>query len=144
MTSQFEGKRGGVRVKSVMPCADEPVLIAVSAWKGHGIEPIIRDSHFFALNLVDPEDRLILKKFSGHLSDHADQFDSLPTERLKSTSPIIRRAVLAIDCEVVRHFDMEADHELYVGLVLAARVFDEGRAQALVSSYLGVPTLKAS
>lgn len=122
MTSSFEGKRGGVIVKSVMPVAEEPLLVAVAAWKGHGLEPIIRDSHFFGVSMIDPTDRVLVRRFSGHLSEHGDQFDSVPTERIVSTSPILSRSIMAIDCEVVRHFDIEADHELYVGLVLGAKV----------------------
>lgn len=122
MTAHLEGKRGGVLVRSVSVCAEEPPLIAVAAWKGHGIEPMIRDSRHFCVCLIDPEDRLLARKFTGHLSDHADQFDSLPTQRLVSGSPALKRSHLAIDCEVVRHIDVEADHELYVGLVLATMV----------------------
>ncbi|MFO0834563.1 MAG: flavin reductase family protein [Phycisphaerales bacterium] len=122
MTSSFEGKRGGVLVKSVMPVAEEPLLLAVAAWKGHGLEPIIRDSHFFGVSMIDPSDRVLVRRFSGHLSEHGDQFDSVATERIVSTSPILSRSIIAIDCEVVRHFDIEADHELYIGLVLGAKV----------------------
>jgi flavin reductase (DIM6/NTAB) family NADH-FMN oxidoreductase RutF len=122
MTSSFEGKRGGVIVKSVMPVAEEPLLLAVAAWKGHGLEPIIRDSHYFGVSMIDPNDRVLVRRFSGHLSEHGDQFDSVATERIVSTSPILSRSIIAIDCEVVRHFDIEADHELYIGLVLGAKV----------------------
>ncbi len=90
MTAQLDGKRGGVLVKSVSGCADEPPLVTVAAWKGHGIEPMIRDSRHFCLCLIDPEDRLLARKFTGHLSDHADQFDSLPTQRLVS-APALKR-----------------------------------------------------
>lgn len=122
MTSSFEGKRGGVIVKSVMPVAEEPMLLAVAAWKGHGLEPIVRDSHHFAVSMIDPEDRVLIRRFTGHLSEHSEQFDSVATERLVSTSPVLSRSIIAIDCEVVRHFDIEADHELYIGLVLGAKV----------------------
>jgi len=121
MASAFEGKRAGVIVKSVSPCADEPLLLAVAAWKGHGIEPIIRDSHHFAVSLIEPEDRLLIKKFSGNLGDQPDQFDTIATERLVSGAPVLARSRLGFDCEVIRHFDMEADHELYIGLVLGSR-----------------------
>lgn len=130
MSSCFEGKRAGVIVKSVSPCADEPLLLAVAAWKGHGIEPIIRDSHHFAVSLIEPEDRLLIKKFSGNLSDHPDQFDAIATDRLVSGAPVLAKSRLAFDCEVVRHFDMEADHELYIGLVLGSRVHAPGSGGA--------------
>jgi len=134
MSSAFEGKRAGVIVKSVSPCADEPLLLAVAAWKGHGIEPIIRDSRHFAVSLIDPEDRLLTRKFSGHLADHPDQFETLATERLVSGAPLLSRSRLGFDCEVIRHFDMEADHELYIGMVLGART-GEGRTSGRVNGH---------
>lgn len=125
ITSAFDGKRAGVRVRAAMPCAAEPLLIAVAARKGHWIEPMIRDAHAFALCQLDPADRLLLAKFDEDLTseDDANPFDALPYTTLRDAGPPIpRKSILAIDCEVVRHFDLEADHELYIGQVLAARL----------------------
>lgn len=125
ITACFEGKRAGATAYAAMPCSTEPLLVGVASRKGHGIEPIIRDSRHFALCLIDPSDKLMARKFCS-MSREADAFDSLPVETLVSGSPIIKRSVLAFDCEVVRHFDMEADHELYIGRVLAARIYSPG------------------
>jgi len=51
-----------------------------------------------------------------------DPFDAVAVLSLETGSPILRASALAFDCEVVRHVDMDADHELYVGRVVAARV----------------------
>lgn len=130
MTSAFEGKRAGVLVKSVQACADEPLLISVAARKGHWIEPMIRDSHCFAICRIDPNDKLVVRKFMGPPlpGDHGDPFDAVATETLSSGAPIIKRSILALDCEVVRHFDLEADHEIYVGQVLAGKVYAPAHA----------------
>lgn len=136
MTSAFEGARAGMRLRAVQQCADEPLLISVAARKGHRIDPLIRDSHAFAVCFVEPDDRLIERKFdeeslsapavpSGNGDEEPDPFDSLPTTALATGSPILTRAFAALDCEVVRHFDLEADHELFIGQVLAARVLRE-------------------
>ncbi|MCA9299278.1 MAG: flavin reductase, partial [Phycisphaerales bacterium] len=113
-----------VMVHSVQPCAIEPLLVSVSVRKGHSIEPLIRDSHAFALCALHPDDKLIPRKFAEHEApDHpGDPFDSLPTRILQTGSPVLERATVALDCEVVRHFDLEADHELYVGHVVAALI----------------------
>lgn len=127
MTASFEGKRAGVMVRSVQPCAEEPLLICVAARKGHWIEPLIRDSHAFAICRVAPDNRLIQRKFSTELADHdearGDPFDAFPTETLVTGSPVLLRSIVAFDCEVVRHFDLEADHELFVGQILASRIY---------------------
>jgi flavin reductase (DIM6/NTAB) family NADH-FMN oxidoreductase RutF len=123
LTAQHDGKRAGVVVKSVQPCGDEPPLVCVAVRRGHWIEPIIRDSHSFAVCRVEAIDKLLLVKFSESSRPRdGDPFDCLPTTRLVTGAPILQRATIALDCEVVRHFDLEADHELYIGHVLEVRI----------------------
>jgi flavin reductase (DIM6/NTAB) family NADH-FMN oxidoreductase RutF len=38
-----------------------------------------------------------------------------------TTSPCLRGALAVIDCELFRHLDLEAECEMYIGLVLAAK-----------------------
>ncbi len=128
MTAAFEDRRDGTRVRSVAPCSDENLLICVSSRKGSAVEPLIRDSRAFAINLVGPEDRLLLRKFPEDEAlrpppdEMGDPFDSIACLTLRTGSPVIERAALALDCEVVRHFDLEADAEIFVGQVVAFRM----------------------
>lgn len=138
MTARFDGSRAGLLVRSCLPCADEPVLIAVAIRKGHRIDPLVRDSRAFALCVLRPEDRVTARRFADDGSDHAsrgersaedagegellDGFDALRTLTLVTGSPVLRGARAALDCEVVRHVDLDADHALYVGQVLRATV----------------------
>jgi len=128
MTAAYDSRRGGVVVHWVESCAEEPRLVSVAARKGHPIDPLIRDSHAFGICMVDPEDKLLLRKFSPRRApdDRADQFLSFQVERLVTGSPILKRSLMALDCEVVRHVDLEADHELFVGQVVAGRVYRGG------------------
>src|SRR5262245_446285 len=79
LTSAFDHKRAGQFVESVQPCAEEPLLVCVSARKGHSIEPLIRDSHCFAVCRIDAEDKLLQKKFGPTRTPDAssDPFDSI-------------------------------------------------------------------
>ncbi|MBX3321975.1 MAG: flavin reductase family protein [Phycisphaeraceae bacterium] len=127
MTSAYDGQRAGMRVLSAQPCSLEPRLIAVAARKGHPIEPLIRDSHYFAICVVDTSQKLVLRKFNAdpvdfeEMDSFEDPFDAFAVDQLVTGSPILTKCIAALDCEVVRHFDLEADHEIFVGLVLAAR-----------------------
>lgn len=122
MTAQFETKRSGIVVRSVQAAAEEPPLVCVAVRRGHWIEPIIRDSHCFGVSKVGTVDRLLLRKFAETARPRdGDPFDCLPTVRLTTGAPILAKTSLALDCEVFRHIDIEADHELYIGLVVAAR-----------------------
>lgn len=125
MTASFEGKKAGATVRSAMPCATEPLLLCVASRKGHGIEPIIRDSrHFRAASSIPPIASCPASSAVCH--GRPTPWIDFPIETLVSGSPVIKRSLLAFDCEVVRHFDMEADHELYVGRILAARIYAIG------------------
>jgi len=132
MTSEFEGERAGVLVRSIQVCSTDPVLLSIVIPRGHAIDPLIRDSHAFAICLLGDRDRLVCRKFvhdpkpeGATEPDEAreDPFDSFRVFALATGSPIIDRCGAVLDCEVVRHFDLEVDHEIYVGHVMAARVF---------------------
>jgi flavin reductase (DIM6/NTAB) family NADH-FMN oxidoreductase RutF len=122
LTSAHESKRLGVFVTSVQPCGLEPPLVCLECQKGHAIDPLIRDSRHFALCRVDAADKLVARKFAFDGDGRGDPFDSLEVDRLVSQSPVIRRAQCAIDCEVLRHLELESDHKLYIGRVLAVRL----------------------
>lgn len=125
MTAAHEGKRTGAMVASVQPCAMAPPLLCIAMRKGAGIEPMIRDAHTFAINIVDPSDKLVMRKFGdpSRPREPGDPFDCMPIERLVTGAPVLKRSIAAFDCEVVRHIDVETDHELYIGHVLASRVY---------------------
>lgn len=125
MTASYDGKRVGVIVNSVQPCSQEPPLICITMRKGNGIEPLIRDSRCFAVCMMDPSDKLLHKKFGSTTRprESGDPFDCLPLERLVTGAPVVKRAIAAFDCEVVRHIDIEAEYEIYIGLVVASREY---------------------
>ncbi len=123
LTAAHEGRRAGLLALSVQLCATEPQLISVAVRKGHVIEPIIRDSHAFSVCRIAPDDKLTARKFADGVLIEGDPFDSLQVENLVTTAPILKRSIMALDCEVIRHFDMEADCELYIGKILAGRVY---------------------
>jgi len=117
-----DGRRAGVLVRGAHVCSDSPPLLVVSVRKGHPIEPVIRDSRAFALSSVDPGDRVLVRRFGAPppADRHFDPFDATPTRTLVSRSPVLASSALAFDCQVERHVDLECDHELYVGRVVAA------------------------
>lgn len=125
ITSSWEGKKAGVLARSVQLVATEPLLVCVSMRKGHPIEPLIRDSARFALCRVDPNDKLILRKFNEktQLASNDDPFAPFPYETLETGAPVLTRCIAALDCEVLRHIDIEAECELYIGQLKAGRVY---------------------
>jgi len=126
MTAAFDDQRGGMLVHSAQRCGQEPPLLCVAARKGHSIDPLIRDSRSFALGVLGNGDRLIERRFKGSdsiPSEHGpqamqDPFDAIELTTLSTGSPIIPRCSTWFDCEVVRRVDLEAEMELFVGMVV--------------------------
>ena len=120
LTAAFENRHGGVMVSWVQQASFEPPMVTVALLKGRPIVPLIHNSHAFALSQVCTDDKLTLKKFFDPepctLRDE-DPLDGLDTARRITGAPILRKALSFLDCELMRHIDVEGDHDLYVGLV---------------------------
>jgi flavin reductase (DIM6/NTAB) family NADH-FMN oxidoreductase RutF len=122
LSGAYEGRRAGLIVHWVCRCANQPPLVGVALPKGHWVSPIIRDSHHFGLSLVLPAEKLVVRKFSEPVGEReSDPFDCMATERLTSASPLLSKSPLLLDCEVVRHLDLEAETEMFIGRVIASR-----------------------
>ena len=122
MTAGFQNKRSGAVVRWVQPCAESPAMVCVALRTGHTIKTIIRDSRCFALCAIE-DDPTLMRKFGAERTPEqtVDPFDWLEVERMVTGSPVLKRSAPVLDCEVVRHLDLEADHSLYIGRIVGAR-----------------------
>jgi flavin reductase (DIM6/NTAB) family NADH-FMN oxidoreductase RutF len=154
LTSHFDTQRGGVLVRWVQQCSDVPPMVMVALCKGQPVEMLIRDCHYFTLCQISADDRFLIRKFIGHNGFHSNgnhiehecsplsgQFESngshrsdededallpLMTRAAPSGCPIVDRALSYLDCEVVRHVELDSDHRIYVGQVHTGGVLNHG------------------
>ncbi len=125
LSAAHGASRNGMVVSRIQHCADEPPIVAISVRKGHQLSPLIRDSALFGLAELRATDRLLTRKFESPVELHGeDPFlgHRLLPESLTRGLPIPAGVAAWISCELVRHLDIEADHELYVGRVVAGAV----------------------
>jgi len=133
LTSAFEDRKNAARVRFVIKCGDDPLMVLVAMPKGHAVEPLIQGSKAFALNLLRPEDRLLTRKFPVDpdnqplAPDEDDPLECVPLTRLQTGAPVLPRSPLVLDCEVARHFDLELDYGVYVGHVVGASLDPSSR-----------------
>lgn len=125
MTAAYDGERSAVLVSWVQQCSFEPPMVAVASPKGRPIAPLIRDSHSFALCQFRRDDAFLLRTLSREDSDPREVLDPIRCEALATGSPCITRATAVLDCEMMRHIDLDGDHELYIGLVVGGKVYDD-------------------
>lgn len=137
MTSAYDGERSAVLVSWVQQCGFDPPMVAVSSPKGRPIAPLVRDSHSFALCQFRRDDAFLLRTLSRDDVDPCEVLDPVRWERLATGSPCLPRAIAALDCEVVRHIDLDGDHELYIGLIVGGKVYDESAAPMVHPAFNG-------
>lgn len=126
MTSHHEERFSGVGVSWVQQVSFEPPMVMVALHKGRTITPLILESRAFALCQIGRDDRMLLKHFAEERNGGDDPFEGLEIARAESGSPIITRSAAFLDCRVVRHIDIDADHDLYIGRVLTAQILNPG------------------
>ncbi len=126
MTAQFEDRMRGVMVSFVQQVSFDPPMVMVCLGKGRPIIPLIHDSHAFAICQIARSDKLTLKRFARGTDAGDSPFQAIETMRGATGSPIITRSLAYLDCELVRHIDIDGDHDMYIGQVRqGARLNDE-------------------
>jgi flavin reductase (DIM6/NTAB) family NADH-FMN oxidoreductase RutF len=125
MTAAFGDTRSGMIVTQVQKCANEPPTITVSVRKGNALSPLIRDSGTFALCEIAETD-LVLSRLFRQPSDLQGEDPFLGHPLLKDTQnvPVPIAAASWVRCELLRHLDIEADHEIYIGRVIQGGILD--------------------
>ena len=127
MTAAHDGRMRAVVIRFVQRVSVEPPLVLVALPKGQGIVPLIHDSHAFAVSQIADDDRLVLRKLAA--SDGVDEnaLHGVEMTRRATGSPIPVRCQCFLDCELIRHADVDGDHDLYVGRILDADVLNKGK-----------------
>lgn len=120
LTGRVDDARTGLVTPWVTQCSDEPPLVTVAIPRGTEIEPLIRDGRTFALTALDPNDRLIPRRFNPPPPRNNDPFVGMRIATAESGCPILRRGRYWLDCELVGHLAPDATHRVYIGQVLAA------------------------
>lgn len=126
LTAAHGDTRCGALVRWVQQCAATPPMLLVAIEKGQALSAIIRDSHGFAICQIHRDERLLRRMLPRMPENGVDPFISVPHLRTPSGAPVPLRAMSWFDCELVRHIDIEADNEIYVGVVHHASVVHPG------------------
>jgi len=126
MTAQYEDQMRGVMVSFVQQVSFDPPMVMVSLGKGRPIVPLIHDSHAFAVCQIAKTDKLTLKRFARGTQPGESPFQAIETMRGATGSPVIKRSLAYLDCDLVRHIDIDGDHDMYIGAVREGDLLNDG------------------
>jgi flavin reductase (DIM6/NTAB) family NADH-FMN oxidoreductase RutF len=77
----------------------------------------------FSLMALAPTERVLQRRLQeSNTLRGMDIFDGVLMERTAAGLPVVASSLVSMECEIVRHIDLEADHQLYAGRVLSCRL----------------------
>lgn len=112
-------RRNGMTINLVTQVATDPKLLAVAVWKEAYTHEVLSAGGVFVLNIVDREDRAIIRKFVKpvEVDTAASTMNGFPYHEGRTGAPILDQAVAYVECEVREPVDC-GDHTLFIGTVV--------------------------
>lgn len=126
-------RRNGMTLNLAMQVSSEPrKQIAIAVLKNAVTHELISAGRTFALNILDRDDRAIVRKFVKpvEVDDSASTLNGFPFHDGRTGSPILDQAVAFLDCEVRSTLDV-GDHTLFVGEIVDAAFQKEEGSEIL-------------
>ena len=111
----------GMTANWVTQVSFDPKLIAVSVEKEAFTHELIAAGGVFSVNVVDREDRAIVRKFTKpvEVDVAAHTLNEFPYHDGQTGAPVLDQALAFVECEVRQQVDV-GEHTLFVGEVVDA------------------------
>ena len=114
-------RRNGMTCNWATQISSDPKLVAIGVEKAALTHELVTEGLVFSLNIVDREDRAIVRKFTKPVEVDAavSTLNGFPFHDGPTGAPILDQAVAWIDCRVHSSVDL-GDHTLFLGEVVDA------------------------
>jgi flavin reductase (DIM6/NTAB) family NADH-FMN oxidoreductase RutF len=130
VTTRFEELVNGMTAAWVSQVSLNPLLIMVSVAPARYSHRLIRDSGILAINVLDPGQVDLAKRFGYKSGRKVDKFAGLDWISAATGAPILPQAYAYFDLKLVETFNA-GDHTLFLGEVVEAKILHP-QAQPLV------------
>jgi flavin reductase (DIM6/NTAB) family NADH-FMN oxidoreductase RutF len=119
--SRAGDRRNAMTLNWATQVASAPKLVAIAVEKEALTHELIAEGRVFSLNLIDQEDRAIVRKFTKpvEVDAGAGTLNGFPFHDGPTGAPVLDQAVAWLDCRVHTAVDL-GDHTLFVGEVADA------------------------
>ncbi len=122
VTSRVGEKIHGMTVSDFSGVSLDPPLALVCAAKSSVTTGLIEEGRCFGVNVLGIDQDALSNKFASK-KDEFKRFDGVETFEAKTGAPLLREALVNLDCRVVAIHDA-GDHVLCVGEIEAAEIND--------------------
>ena len=112
-------RRNAMTANWATQVSSEPKLVAVSVEKPAFTHELIAEGRVFSVNVVDREDRAIVRKFTKpvEVDTEASTLNGFPFHDGPTGAPVLDQAVAWVDCRVHSSVDL-GSHTLFLGEVV--------------------------
>ncbi len=119
--SRAGDRRNGMTLNFATQVSFDPKLVAISVETGSVTHDLITEGGVFTLNLIDREDRAIVRKFTKpvEVDPDARTLNGFPFHDGSSGAPVLDQAVAFVECRVRETLPV-GGHTLFVGEVVDA------------------------
>lgn len=119
--SRAGDRRNGMTLNWATQVSSAPKLLAVSVEREAYTHELVSEGGVFALNIVDQEDRAIVRKFTKpvEVDVAARTLNGFPYHDAATGAPVLDQAVAFLDCEVRQAIDV-GTHTLFLGEIVDA------------------------
>jgi len=119
--SRAGDRRNGMTANWVTQVGFDPKLLAVSVEHGAVTHELISEGGVFIVNLVDREDRAIVRKFTKpvEVDAEAHTLNDFPFHDGRTGAPVLDQALAFVECEVRQQIDV-GGHTLFLGEIVDA------------------------
>jgi flavin reductase (DIM6/NTAB) family NADH-FMN oxidoreductase RutF len=129
LTVRHEDRRMGMLVSWVQQIGFDPPMISIAVGKGREVLPLISETKRFALSQLAQGDKNTLRRFASRPEEGQDPFLGVdlipinPRDPEAPTLPVLAAAAGYLECQVVYHYDVEGDHDLFIAKVVRGCYF---------------------
>ncbi|MBV6342185.1 flavin reductase family protein [Candidatus Magnetobacterium casense] len=116
----------GMTASWVSQVSFEPKMLMVSIAPERYTNELIRESGYFAVNVLSEEQIELAKHYGFKSGRDADKFANVGYFDAPNGSPVLNSAMAYIECKTVSIFKA-GDHELFVGEAVAAKVLQSDK-----------------
>ncbi|HEY7135953.1 MAG TPA: flavin reductase family protein [Acidimicrobiia bacterium] len=112
-------RRNGMTLNWATQVGSDPKLLGIGVEKHAFTHELIAEGRAFVLNLVDREDRAIVRKFTKPVEVDAEArtLNGFPFHDGATGAPILDQAVAYLECEVRHELDT-GEHTFFVGEIV--------------------------
>lgn len=114
-------RRNGMTLNWATQLSFDPKLLGIGVEKDAFTHELIEEGRVFSLNIVDREDRAIVRKFTKpvEVDTEARTLNGFPFHDGRTGAPILDQAVAYLDCELRQEVEV-GNHTLFIGEIVDA------------------------